>query len=135
MVRSVMTLETEGDRIARLRNYFFTPDVIAEVCAELGVPYRINGYGTGRSGSVRSDRASGNGSLYSSTRSSMPRHAPPRCVRRKRERGASVRPPSSRHSFTSSRTEAASSTTHPGSFSSMSSGYQLRGLRQVAHAS
>jgi len=30
--------------VARLRNYFFTPDVIAEVCAELGVPYRVNGY-------------------------------------------------------------------------------------------
>ena len=44
MVRSVMTLETESDRIAHLRNYFFTPDVIAEVCEELGVPYRTNGY-------------------------------------------------------------------------------------------
>ncbi len=23
---------------------FFTPDVIAEICAELGLPYRTNGY-------------------------------------------------------------------------------------------
>jgi RNA polymerase sigma-70 factor, ECF subfamily len=27
-----------------VRNYFFTPDVIAEVSAELGVDYRTNGY-------------------------------------------------------------------------------------------
>jgi RNA polymerase sigma-70 factor (ECF subfamily) len=39
-----MDVETEGDRIARVRNYFFSPDLIAEVCAELGVPYRVNGY-------------------------------------------------------------------------------------------
>jgi RNA polymerase sigma-70 factor (ECF subfamily) len=44
MVRTVMTVETEGDRIALVRNYFFTPDVIAEICAELGLPYRANGY-------------------------------------------------------------------------------------------
>jgi RNA polymerase sigma-70 factor (ECF subfamily) len=43
-VRTVMMVETEGDRIARIRNYFFTPEVIAEVCEELGVPYRVNGY-------------------------------------------------------------------------------------------
>jgi RNA polymerase sigma-70 factor (ECF subfamily) len=43
MVRTVMTVEADGDRIARVRNYFFTPDVITEVCAELGVPYRVNG--------------------------------------------------------------------------------------------
>jgi RNA polymerase sigma-70 factor (ECF subfamily) len=39
-----MTAETDGDRIAGLRNYFFTPEVIAEVCAELGVPFSANGY-------------------------------------------------------------------------------------------
>jgi RNA polymerase sigma-70 factor (ECF subfamily) len=44
MVRTVMTVETAGDRIAQVRNYFFTPDVIAEICGELGVPYRVNGY-------------------------------------------------------------------------------------------
>ncbi|UJR85744.1 sigma-70 family RNA polymerase sigma factor [Sandaracinus amylolyticus] len=43
-VRALMTVETEGDRIARLRNYFFSPDVIAEVCRELGLPFRVNGY-------------------------------------------------------------------------------------------
>jgi RNA polymerase sigma-70 factor (ECF subfamily) len=43
-VRGVVTLETEGDRIVHLRNYFFTPEVIAEVCAELGLPHRSNGY-------------------------------------------------------------------------------------------
>lgn len=44
MVRGVMTVQTEGDLIARARNYFFTPEVIAEICEELGVPYRVNGY-------------------------------------------------------------------------------------------
>ncbi len=43
-VRCVMTLETEGDRIARVRNYFFTPEVIEEVCSELGLPFSANGY-------------------------------------------------------------------------------------------
>ena len=32
-----------GERIARLRNYFYTPEIIAEVCAELDMPCRING--------------------------------------------------------------------------------------------
>lgn len=44
IVRTVMRAEIEGDRIARLRSYFFSPDVIADVCAELGVPFRTNGY-------------------------------------------------------------------------------------------
>jgi RNA polymerase sigma-70 factor, ECF subfamily len=43
-VRAVARLETDQDRLSRLRNYFFTPDVIAEVCRELGVPFRMNGY-------------------------------------------------------------------------------------------
>lgn len=43
-VRAVMTLETDGERIALARNYFFNADVIAEVCTELGVSYRVNGY-------------------------------------------------------------------------------------------
>jgi RNA polymerase sigma-70 factor (ECF subfamily) len=43
-VRTVMTVVADGDAIAEVRNYFFTPDVIAEVCAELGVPFRTNGY-------------------------------------------------------------------------------------------
>ena len=43
-VRAVTRVEPDGDRVARLRNYFFTPDFIAEVCGELGVPFRPNGY-------------------------------------------------------------------------------------------
>ena len=43
-VRAVIRVEPDGDRLARVRNYFFTPDVIAEVCGELGVPCRVNGY-------------------------------------------------------------------------------------------
>lgn len=43
-VRTVMTVEAEGAAIRRLRNYFFSPDLLAEVRAELGVPYRLNGY-------------------------------------------------------------------------------------------
>jgi RNA polymerase sigma-70 factor, ECF subfamily len=36
-------LSADGDRIARLRNYFFTPEVIAELCGELDLPCRTNG--------------------------------------------------------------------------------------------
>lgn len=43
-VRAIDRVEVDGDHITRLRNYFFTPDVLAEVCAELGVPFRSNGY-------------------------------------------------------------------------------------------
>lgn len=43
-VRGVMTFESEGDHIRRARNYFFSPDVIVEICTELGVPFRVNGY-------------------------------------------------------------------------------------------
>ena len=43
-VRAVARMTPEGDRLACVRNYFFTPDVIAEVCRELGVPYYVNGY-------------------------------------------------------------------------------------------
>lgn len=44
LVRTVMRMDLEGDAISHVSNYFFTPDVIAEVCTELGVPYRVNGY-------------------------------------------------------------------------------------------
>lgn len=44
MVRCVARAETEGDRLAHLDNYFFSPDVTAEVCRELAVPFRTNGY-------------------------------------------------------------------------------------------
>lgn len=43
-VRSVMRIASEGGHVAALTNYFFTPDVIAEICRELGVAFRTNGY-------------------------------------------------------------------------------------------
>jgi RNA polymerase sigma-70 factor (ECF subfamily) len=43
-VRAVNRLEVEGDGISRLRHYFFTPDFVAEVAGELGLPSRTNGY-------------------------------------------------------------------------------------------
>ena len=43
-VRAINRVVAEGDRIANLHNYFFTPDLIAEVCAELGASHRPNGY-------------------------------------------------------------------------------------------
>lgn len=43
-VRSVARVASEGDRIAQMRHYFFAPDVLEEVCRELGVPFRSNGY-------------------------------------------------------------------------------------------
>lgn len=36
-------LSADGDRIARLRNYYYTPEVIAELCGELDLPCRTNG--------------------------------------------------------------------------------------------
>ena len=43
-VRAVTRLEPDGEHISRLQNYFFNPELNAEVCSELGVPYRSNGY-------------------------------------------------------------------------------------------
>jgi RNA polymerase sigma-70 factor (ECF subfamily) len=43
-IRSVVRIETDGDRITRIREHFFTPDVIAEIGAALGLPFRTNGY-------------------------------------------------------------------------------------------
>ena len=43
-VRAFSQLECEGERIARIRTYFHTPEAIAEVCRELGAPCRTNGY-------------------------------------------------------------------------------------------
>jgi RNA polymerase sigma-70 factor, ECF subfamily len=43
-VRALTRVEAAGDKLARVRNYFFTPDVLAEICAELQVPFRSNGY-------------------------------------------------------------------------------------------
>lgn len=43
-VRAVTRLEVSDGRISRLRNYFFTPDLIEDVCRELQLPFRSNGY-------------------------------------------------------------------------------------------
>lgn len=45
-VRAVTRVATAGggEGVSRLRNYFFNPDFIAEVCQELDVPFRSNGY-------------------------------------------------------------------------------------------
>jgi RNA polymerase sigma-70 factor (ECF subfamily) len=43
-VRAVTRAEIDGDRLARVRNYFYTPDFLADVCGELGVPHRPNGH-------------------------------------------------------------------------------------------
>jgi RNA polymerase sigma-70 factor (ECF subfamily) len=44
-VRAVSRVElsAQGDRIARLRNYYYTPELIEELGGELGVPWRVNG--------------------------------------------------------------------------------------------
>jgi RNA polymerase sigma-70 factor (ECF subfamily) len=43
-VRAISRVSISGDRIACLRTYLHAPDVLAEVCAELGVPFRASGY-------------------------------------------------------------------------------------------
>ncbi|MFL5356098.1 RNA polymerase sigma factor [Archangium sp.] len=43
-VRAINRIETGDSRVSRVQNYFFTPDLIADVCRELEVPYRVNGY-------------------------------------------------------------------------------------------
>jgi RNA polymerase sigma-70 factor (ECF subfamily) len=43
-VRALTRLEVDAGRVARLQNYFFNPDLIAEVCGELGLPVKSNGY-------------------------------------------------------------------------------------------
>ena len=40
---SRVELSADGDRIARMRNYYYTLEVIVELCGELGLPCRING--------------------------------------------------------------------------------------------
>jgi RNA polymerase sigma-70 factor (ECF subfamily) len=51
VVRDVGRFELEGELIARSRSYFFSPEAIAEVCRELEVPFRTNGYTYWRRGS------------------------------------------------------------------------------------
>jgi RNA polymerase sigma-70 factor (ECF subfamily) len=43
-VRAISRVVADGDRVAGLQNYFYSPDFIAEVCGELGLPFRANGY-------------------------------------------------------------------------------------------
>lgn len=43
-VRAINRFVAAGEQLASVRNYFFSPDMIAEVCAELGVSHRPNGY-------------------------------------------------------------------------------------------
>ena len=43
-VRAINRLEVQGESVSRLRNYFFTPSFLAEVCSELEVPFRLNGH-------------------------------------------------------------------------------------------
>src|SRR5207248_2120971 len=33
-VRAISRVETDGERLTRVRNYFYTPDVLAEICAD-----------------------------------------------------------------------------------------------------
>jgi RNA polymerase sigma-70 factor (ECF subfamily) len=43
-VRAINRIQIEENRIARIQNFFFTPELLADVCQELGVPFRSNGY-------------------------------------------------------------------------------------------
>lgn len=43
-VHAVVRAELQGERIARLRSYYHAPEVLTEVCRELGVPFRCHGY-------------------------------------------------------------------------------------------
>jgi RNA polymerase sigma-70 factor (ECF subfamily) len=43
-VRALTRVEVDGDHVSHLQNYFFNVELIADVCAELGLPSRSNGY-------------------------------------------------------------------------------------------
>jgi RNA polymerase sigma-70 factor (ECF subfamily) len=43
-VRAVTTLSLDGDRVARLENYFYNPDFLIDIGGELDVPVRVNGH-------------------------------------------------------------------------------------------
>lgn len=43
-VHAIVRLQIQGDRIAAMRDYHHAPELITEVCRELGVPFRTNGY-------------------------------------------------------------------------------------------
>jgi len=43
-VRTLLRVDTHAGRIARITNYFHAPELLSEICAELGLPVRTNGY-------------------------------------------------------------------------------------------
>ncbi len=43
-VRAISRVALAGDRIAHLRTHLHAPELLAEVCGELAVPFRSNGY-------------------------------------------------------------------------------------------
>ena len=43
-VRAINRVEADSEHILRLQNYFYSPEFLAEVCGELNVPFRCNGY-------------------------------------------------------------------------------------------
>lgn len=43
-VRAISRLVADGDRVARCTTYLHQPEVLAEICRELGVPFRASGY-------------------------------------------------------------------------------------------
>jgi hypothetical protein len=43
-VYELLRLELEGDRVGHVRVYFHAPELVAEVCEELQVPYRPQHY-------------------------------------------------------------------------------------------
>ena len=46
-VHAVIQVDVAGDRIVRMRDYHHCPEVLAEVCGELQVPFRAHGYSPG----------------------------------------------------------------------------------------
>lgn len=44
-VRAVTRVAADAEGLARVQNYFYTPDFLDELCRELAVPCRTNGYG------------------------------------------------------------------------------------------
>ena len=43
-VRAISRVDVDGERIARLRTYLHSPDVLTAICGELDVPFRVSGY-------------------------------------------------------------------------------------------
>ena len=43
-VRAITRVGVDDDRIASIRNYFYNPEFLADVCGELNLPFRANGH-------------------------------------------------------------------------------------------